>query len=74
MKRIALRPRSIRTCAEHLTEDSFEQNIAARTFVRTLLQPLSSCAQERHGAYDFLALLWKFVSQLLDKKQRKTSE
>ena len=54
MKRIALRPRSIRAFVQNtLPEDSFEQNIAIRSFVGTLFQASSTCTQERRGTDGF---------------------
>ena len=42
-----------RVCAEHFMEDSFEQNIAERSFVGTPFQASSFCTQERRGTADF---------------------
>ena len=42
-----------RVCAEHFAEDSFEQNIAVRSFIGTLFQASSTCIQERGGIDDF---------------------
>ena len=41
-------------CPEHLTDDSFDQNIAASSFLGTLFQASSTqCTQERRGTDDF---------------------
>ena len=42
-----------RVCAEHFAEDSFEKNIAVRSFIGTLFQASSTCIQERRGIDDF---------------------
>ena len=43
-----------RVCAEYFAEDSFEKNIAVRSFIGTLFQASSTCTQERRGIGDFI--------------------